>query len=250
MYRFHQYRIARRIVCLFVSSSFVFVSLSFLTSSPASAQNPPPLRELNDDEDRALCATAMVILPANAGFASYNSLALSMAGDQLGLWKLTPWETLCGPEKAAARVATLISLGTNSEQPMFTTLGMLQAGQNNALNYWQIANINEVKTLDPLLLMRIRDRRPIPRLKDDDQLEQSAYLTMLRNAYQTSDDAFRLVARELDRTRALTDPSACRDKVFRISGQMRLLRRYNAPAASAKPWLSRTSTRVGSSIPS
>jgi hypothetical protein len=184
-----------------------------------------------------LAGAQTVALAATPGLGPYQAVSYLWGGSDVNIWAIegTPPHTR---ERSAAGVSTLVLAGAGGGGAPLAQAAVLRVGATPTpdLDFWTVVDPNVVRPFAEEELLWVRDKTGVPRPLDND-LEARLYNDMLLRAYQTTDEAFRKAAEgDLDRTDALLHPKHCRGKVFRVEGQLQLLRRYNAPPALRESW--------------
>jgi hypothetical protein len=204
------------------------LGLALLCAPVLRAEPPEPV----DPVVPTAAATSLALaLTPSAG--PYSTFAALKVGEDLNFWTFDRTQLRSRP-RTAAGAATLVLAGFG-RSPL-TQAALLKAGADSDVDCWTVVDPNVVRPFPEVVLMRVQDKTGVPRMTEN-ALEVEVYNEMLLRAFQTTDEAFRsAVAGTLDLTRAIFKPKLLRGKVFRVEGQLRLLRRYDAPPALLEAW--------------
>jgi hypothetical protein len=138
-------------------------------------------------------------------------------------------------DKVAAAV-TLVGLGTQGAHAAPGELAVMGAGEKGRL--WILGAPESAPTLRIELLKNVLDGQPVASgetgKKANDQ-EFEAYMEALAKASYTPAPAFANSARhDVNYAQLMSDPKDYRGDVIHVEGRLKLLRRFNPPAAVAE----------------
>jgi hypothetical protein len=138
-------------------------------------------------------------------------------------------------DKVAAAV-TLVGLGTQGAQAAPGELAVMRAGERGRL--WILGAPESAPMLRAEHLKNVQDSQPVASGKTGKQAndqEFEAYMEALAKASYTPPPAFATSARhDVNFAQLMSDPADYRGDVIHVEGRLKLLRRFNPPAAVAE----------------
>ncbi len=139
-------------------------------------------------------------------------------------------------EEKIATSATLVGLGAQGAEAAPAELAVMRVGEKRRL--WILGPPESAPALRPQLLGNVLDSQPVASgqtgLKANDQ-EFEVFMEALAKASYTPPPAFANSARtDVNYAQLMSDPADYRGDVIHVEGRLKLLRRFNPPAAVAE----------------
>ncbi len=129
-----------------------------------------------------------------------------------------------------AFLAGASSLGTGPLPSGLTLLATFRWG--DVTDIWTLRDTTRVEPIPPLLLDLVQDSRGIPAAVSDD-LELRAYFAFLAAAHRTPRSVLEKAARtDVTYAHLFTEPGKFRGQVVELRGQLRRIRKFEAPASA------------------